>query len=136
MLQHKESVWLGPKYSIKLGECCSKKNDFSIFDEICHPDFKGLYPIVDEVELNIDRLKKVLQTLKDLIIFTSLKTLAEEDTFLKVQGYNNLKEGDILSLVTVAITYKDGKIINQEYLFEELNYDPSEGQDWNWEDYE
>ena len=113
-----------------------KKNDFSIFDEIYHPDLKGLDPIVDQVELDIDRLKKALQTLKDFIIFTSLKTLAEEDTFLKVQGYNNLKEGDILSLVTVAITYKDGKIINQEYLFEELNYDPSESQDWNWEDYE
>ena len=40
------------------------------------------------------------------------------------------------SLVTVSVTYKDGKIINQECLFEGLNYDPSEGQDWKWEDYE
>jgi hypothetical protein len=38
--------------------------------------------------------------------------------------------------VTVSITYKDGKIINQQYLVEELDYDPSEGHDWNWEDYE
>ena len=28
------------------------------------------------------------------------------------------------------------KIIHQDYAFEELDYDPSEGQDWNWEDYE
>ena len=39
-------------------------------------------------------------------------------------------------LVTVSVTYKDGKIINQEYLFEGLNYDHSEGQDWNWEEHE
>ena len=36
----------------------------------------------------------------------------------------------------MSLTYKDGKIINQKYLIEELDYDPSEGQDWNWEDYE
>ena len=61
---------------------------------------------------------------------------AEEDTFLKVQRYNKLKEADVFSLVTVSVTYKDGKIINQEYLFEGLNYDPSEGQGWNWEEHE
>ena len=113
-----------------------KKNDFSLFDEIYHPDFKWLDPIADEVELNIHGLKEVLQTLKDFIIFTSPKTPAEEDTSLKVQKYNKFKETDVFSLVTVSVTYKDGKIINQEYLFEGLNYDPSEGQGWNWEEHE
>tara|TARA_X000000950_G_scaffold32222_1_gene34759 strand:+ start:1052 stop:1228 length:177 start_codon:yes stop_codon:yes gene_type:complete len=37
---------------------------------------------------------------------------------------------------TTFITYKDRKIITQESIGEELDYDPSEGQDWNWEDYE
>ena len=37
--------------------------------------------------------------------------------------------------MTVSLFYKDGKIINQETVFEELDYDPSEGQKWNWEDY-
>ena len=31
---------------------------------------------------------------------------------------------------------KDGKIITQKTDGRELDYDPSEGQDWNWEDYE
>ena len=35
-----------------------------------------------------------------------------------------------------AVTYKDEKIITQESVNEELAKDPSEGQDWNWEDYE
>tara|TARA_Y100001968_G_scaffold319880_1_gene352059 strand:+ start:388 stop:546 length:159 start_codon:yes stop_codon:yes gene_type:complete len=37
---------------------------------------------------------------------------------------------------TTSITYKDGKIITQKSETEDLNDDPSEGQDWNWEDYE
>ena len=35
-----------------------------------------------------------------------------------------------------AITYKDGKIITQESISERNQLDPSEGQDWNFEDYE
>ena len=112
------------------------KGDFSLFDEIYHPDFKGINPIVDDVELNFDAFKEGVRTLKDFIIFTPSKILAEEDKFLKVRRYNKLKEADVFSLVTVSITYKDGKIINQQYLVEELEHDPSEGQDWNWEDYE
>ena len=112
------------------------KGDFSLFDEIYHPDFKVINPIVDDVELNFDAFKEGVHTLKDFIIFTPSKILAEEDKFLKVRRYNKLKEADVFSLVTVSITYKDGKIITQESIGEELDYDPSEGQDWNWEDYE
>ena len=36
---------------------------------------------------------------------------------------------------TISITYKYRKIITQESIEEELDYDPSEGQKWNWEDY-
>ena len=35
-----------------------------------------------------------------------------------------------------AITYLNGKIITQESVGEGDQPDPSEGQDWNWEDYE
>ena len=34
-----------------------------------------------------------------------------------------------------SITYKYGKIITQRVLGVELDYDPSEGQKSNWEDY-
>ena len=112
------------------------KGDFSLFDEIYHPDFKVINPIVDDVELNFDAFKEGVHTLKDFIIFIPSKILAEEDKFLKVRRFNKLKVADVFSLVTVSITYKDGKIINQQYLVEELDHDPSEGQNWNWEDYE
>ena len=99
------------------------KGDFSLFDEIYHPDFKGVAPAADEVELNFDGFKEVLHTLKDFIVFTPPKTLAEEDTFLKVHRYNKLKEADVFSLVTVFLTYKDRRIINQEYLAQRKNVD-------------
>ena len=35
-----------------------------------------------------------------------------------------------------AIHYKDNKIIEQKTNAQLLDFDPSEGQDWNWEDYE
>ena len=100
-----------------------KEKDFSLVDEIYHPDFKGVAPAADEVELNFDGFKEVLHTLKDFIVFTPPKTLAEEDTFLKVHRYNKLKEADVFSLVTVFLTYKDGRIINQEYLAQRKNVD-------------
>ena len=112
-----------------------KKDDFSLFDEIYHPDFKGIAPVT-EVEVNIDGFKEVVRTIKDFIIFTPAEALVGNYDFLKVHRYNKLKEADIFNSVTISLTYKDGRIISQGYSFEELNYDPSEGQDWNWEDYE
>ena len=63
-----------------------KEKDFSLVDEIYHPEFKG---VLEEVELNIEAFKEGLYTLKDFIIFTPPKTLIEDDTFLKLYRYNN-----------------------------------------------
>ena len=112
-----------------------KEKDFSLFDEIYHPDFKGTAPVT-EVEVNVDGFKEVVRTIKDFVIFTPAEALVGNDDFLKVHRYNKLKEADIFNSVTISLTYKDGRIISQGYSFEELNYDPSEGQYWNWEDYE
>jgi hypothetical protein len=35
-----------------------------------------------------------------------------------------------------GLNYKNGRIIRHETAFEELDYDPSDNQDWNWEDFE
>ncbi len=81
-----------------------------------------------EVELNIEAFSEGLYTLKDFIVFAPPKNLIEDDTFLKLYRYNRLKEADVFTSVTISRKYKDGKIINQAYAFEELDYDPSEGQ--------
>ena len=109
------------------------KGDFSLYNEIYHPEFKG---VLEGVELNIEAFKEGLYTLKDFIIFAPPKTLIEDDIFLKLYRYDKFKEADFFHSVTISLKYKEGKIIHQAYAFEELDYDPSEGQDWNWEDYE
>ena len=35
-----------------------------------------------------------------------------------------------------AVTFEKEKVIKQQTVIEKLDYDPSEGQDWNWKDYE
>ena len=70
-----------------------------------------------------------------MIIFGPRKILFEDDNLLEIHTYNRVKNSDIFNSVIISITYKDGKIITQKSVNEELDSDPSEGQDWNWEDY-
>ena len=55
---------------------------------------------------------------------------------LHIHRYLKYREADIFMSGTTSITYKDGKTIIQESMGEELDYDPIEGRNLNWEDYE
>ena len=111
------------------------KGDFSLVDEIYHPDYKAL-DAYSGVEVNLEADKEVASTLGDLLIGTHPVVLSEDENFLRIHRYNRHLGAEIFASVTTSITYKDGQIITQHSEVEELDYDPSEGQDWNWEDYE
>ena len=111
------------------------KGDISLVDEIYHPDYKAL-DAYSGVEVNLEADKEVASTLGDLLIGTHPVVLSEDKNFLRIHRYNRHLGAEIFASVTTAITYKDGLIITQQTEVEELDYDPSEGQDWNWEDYE
>ena len=111
------------------------KGDFSLVDEIYHPDYKAL-DAYSGVEVNLEADKEVASTLGDLLIGTHPVVLSEDKNFLRIHRYNRHLGAEIFASVTTAITYKNGLIITQQTEVEELDYDPSEGQDWNWEDYE
>ena len=111
------------------------KGDFSMVDEIYHPDYKAL-DAYSGVEVNLEADKEVASTLGDLLIGTHPVVLSEDKNFLRIHRYNRHLGAEIFASVTTVITYKDGLIITQQTEVEELDYDPSEGQDWNWEDYE
>ena len=111
------------------------KGDFSLVDEIYHPDYKAL-DAYSGVEVNLEADKEVASTLGDLLIGTHPVVLSEDKNFLRIHRYNRHLGAEIFASVTTAITYKDGLIITQQTEVEELDYDPSEGQDWNWDDYE
>ena len=72
-----------------------ESNDFSLVDEIDHPDFKAV-DAVSGVEVNIDAFKEALHTLKDSIIVTPAEALIENEDLLKAHRYNRYKEADIL----------------------------------------
>ena len=111
------------------------KNDFSMVDKIYHPKYAALERNTG-VEVNLEADKEVASTLGDLLIGTHPVVLSEDKNFLRIHRYNRHLGAEIFASVTTAITYKDGLIITQQTEVEELDYDPSEGQDWNWEDYE
>ena len=111
------------------------KGDFSLVDEIYHPDYKAL-DAYSGVEVNLEADKEVASTLGDLLIGTHPVVLSEDKNFLRIHRYNRHLGAEIFASVTTAIAYKDSLIITQQTEVEELDYDPSEGQDWNWEDYE
>ena len=64
------------------------------------------------------------------------ETIDENENFLRIHRHTKYREADIFSSATGFFTYKDVRVINQETVFEEIDEDPSEGQDWNWEDYD
>ena len=70
------------------------------------------------------------------MIMGPYETIDENENFLRTHRHTKYREADIFSSATSSFTYKDGKVINQETVFEEIDDDPSEGQDWNWKDYE
>ena len=74
--------------------------------------------------------------LAESLIITPPKTVLESGDSLQLQYFNKYRDTDIFNSVSTLLNHKDGKIISQSTTVEELDYDPSEGQDWNWEDYE
>ena len=58
------------------------KGDFSLVDEIYHPDYKAL-DAYSGVEVNLEADKEVASTLGDLLISTHPVVLLEDENFFK-----------------------------------------------------
>ena len=111
------------------------KGDFSEIDEIYHPEYSAIDLATGvKVDLNMD--KTIGSELGKSMIIGPQTILFEDENKVKIQTFDKYKDADIFQIITSEITYKDGKIVTQKTVAEELDYDPSEGQDWNWEDYD
>ena len=75
-------------------------------------------------------------TLRHDLILTRPISVSESDDLVRLQRYNRYRDIDIFNSVTTSVHYKDGKIVGQESVIEELDKDPSEDQDWNCEDFD
>ena len=111
------------------------KGDFSEINEIYHPEYSAI-DAATGVKVNLNMDKTIGSELGKSMIIGPQTILFEDENKVKIQTFDKYKDADIFQIITSEITYKDGKIITQKTVAEELDYDPSEGQDWNWEDYE
>ena len=120
---------------IKAWELVITKEDSSLVDKIYHPDYCSFDPVAG-VEANLESDKPVMLTLRHDLTLTRSISVSESDDLVRLQRYNRYRDIDIFNSVTTSVHYKDGKIVSQESVIEELDKDPSEDQDWNWEDFD
>jgi len=112
-----------------------KSNDFSLVDEIYHPDYSAPDPNTGIV-VNLEDDKVIVSTVRGQYTIGYFRPIFESEAFVCLHRFFGSRKEDVYTSTISAITYKDGKILKQETVSEPLDYDPSEGQDWNWEDYE
>ena len=60
----------------------------------------------------------------------------KNDEFACIHQYSKIANAEMFYSVMTAIKFKNAKVIYKQANWHELEEDPSEGQDWNWEDYE
>ncbi len=112
------------------------KGDFSLVEKLYHPDCKHFDHRVG-LEVNLD-VQSALMTAYENTTFGPFRVIYENEEFLCIQRYgrNRLTRETLYMTLISGVNYRDKKIVRHETALEDLDYDPSEGQDWNWEDYE
>ena len=104
-----------------------------LYDEIVHSDYESMN---QRVPVNKEMSKSILSGIGNLITVGPMQRIYENEEFVCIHRYSRVANTEIFNSVMTAITCKNGKVVNQQTVREELDYDPSKGQDWNWEDYE
>ena len=112
----------------KAWRLAAKEKDFSLVDKLYHAEYKSIGG-VSGAELNLPALKEAFSAIAEHMIMGPYETIDENENFLRIHRHTKYREADIFSSAISSINYKDGKVINQETVFEEKDDDPSEGQD-------
>ena len=112
--------------------------DFSLVDKIYHPDYSA-YDYRAGVEVNLEMDKVVVATLSEGATTTGpFHTIFEDEKFVCIERTFKTVRTEKISfgVVLTTLTYLGGLIITAESIGDAEAKDPSEGQDWSWEDYE
>ena len=109
------------------------KGDFSLYDKIVHSDYES---INQGVTINRDVSKAVLVGIGKMGMYGPHRVIYKNDEFVCLHQFSRVIDDQVFFSLMTDINYKNGKVITQETIREPLDEDPSEGQDWNWEDYE
>ena len=109
------------------------KGDLKLYDEIVHSDYESMN---QRVPVNKEMSKSILSGIGNLITVGPMLRIYENEEFVCIHRFSRIANKDVFYEVLTVITYENRKVITQQMVRQELDYDPSEGQDWNWEDYE
>ena len=109
------------------------KGNLKLYDEMVHSDYESMN---QQAPVNKEMSKSILSGIGDLITVGPMQKIYESEEFVCIHRYSRVANADVFNSVMTAIKYKNGKVVNQQTVREELDYDPSEGQDWKWEDYD
>ena len=103
-----------------------------MLDEITDQSFQAKS---QGIIVDLEAYKGIIKALTESIIIGPFRVIYETDEFLCIHRYSKFRNAEIFDASITAVSYRDQKIIHQESRREKLDYDPSEGLDWNWEDY-
>ena len=107
------------------------KGDLALYDEILHPDYESMN---QRVRINWEMSKSILSENGPLFTIWPVQKIYENEEFVCIHHFSRIANKDIFYEVLTTITYENGKVITQQMVRQELDHDPSKGQDWNWED--
>ena len=80
--------------------------------------------------------KAILSGVGEFTLVGPMAIIYENYEFACIHKITKILKSEIFNSVMIAINFKDGRVIRQQTVWHELNEDPSDGEDWNWEDYE
>ena len=122
--------------SLKAWPRAYAKKDYSLIEPLLHPEYL-CHDYRMGIELNFESEKVLIETLSDFFAIGHRKILYENENVLVISWFSKHKEVPPRFVATMTTdTIKEGKIFYRHIIREFLDYDPSEGQDWNWEYYE
>ena len=78
----------------------------------------------------------MVSTISVSIVLGAYEAMSESKENLTIRVYSRFNDYEIFRCITTQATYREGKIISLNIDGKELDYEPIEVHDWNWEDYE
>ena len=104
------------------------KGDLALYDEILHPDYESMN---QHVRINREMSESILSENGPLFTCRPMQKIYEDEEFVCIHRFSRIANKDVFYEVLTAIAYENRKVMTQQMVRQELDYDPSKGQDWN-----
>ena len=112
------------------------KTDYSLLKSLLHTDYQ-MYDHRMGIKVDFETEKSLIGTLSPFLTLGPREILYEnEDVYAAMQFSKYIEKYPRYLAKIGTANLQNGKLIYAKIVREVLDFAPSEGQDWNWEDYE